>query len=167
MSVTTVHDSALLDQVVVLVRQGIAPLEACRATGYSYHAYGFAIAARPELAREFAALRTERTRAGQRRWRDEQHERSVLDREIPELLYCGHCGSRATATPWGSGVLVRCPDCGPKQWAGLQFCTLDGQPLSGHERCHVCSQLMGRAHHHPAGVCLSREMRLPQKAATR
>jgi hypothetical protein len=102
--------------------------------------------------------------ASVRRWQAEQRARSRVKLNVPELLYCGHCGRRATATAWGSGVLVRCPKCGTATVGTVVYCALDGQRLAGHDRCHVCTQLTGRAHHHPAGVCLPRANALARVA---
>lgn len=168
---TTSHDTALLDQVVDLIRQGVAPLEACRRVGLSFHAYGPMVGERPELARELEQLRRERDLARNREYRQQERLRDrkpdlrLVVRTTPEqAAYCGQCGGPAVLV--GSGGTVRCPECGSSAAASgaLNFCTLDGERMAGHDRCHVCSQLMGRAHHHPAGVCLPRDMRQAQVA---
>jgi hypothetical protein len=159
----------LLDEAVGLIRQGMAPLEACRQVGLSFHLYGFLVEARPALARELDQLRQERDRARSRAYK----ERMRLAKPPLRLLalpvstgaaYCGQCGGPAALV--GSGGAVRCAECGDSAAASgaLAYCTLDGERMAGHDRCHSCSQLVGQAHHHPAGVCLPREMRLARVA---
>lgn len=81
----------------------------------------------------------------------------TLNRTHTTSGFCLRCAQPAQLSPW----LITCSSCGHRgeRPTTNAFCVLDGQPLKGHDRCHTCTQLMGQAHHHPAGVCLSKDLK--------
>lgn len=64
------------------------------------------------------------------------------------LAQAARCAARSVGTTWPRRA----------RWP-------TARSTARHDRCACCSQLMGQAHHHPAGVCQPREMRLAGVAA--